>query len=222
MRNLNKVEVMLMMKRKPYPVRGAKQAGFTLVEIAVVLVIIGLILGGVLKGLVLIDNAKYKNFVKQIESYRAGVYTFQDTYRALPGDIGVITALDAGATAGNGNGDIEGAFCDDDSDGEESCLVWSHLRYAGIIAGDPSITTSEAAPTHTFGGQVSSIATGSWANGVTEIKILTKAIPGDVAQRYDNEFDDGDARSGDVARYAPGVTSATYDITAPHDVFITL
>ena len=198
-----------------------KQSGFTLVEIAIVLVIIGLILGGVLKGQVLIDNAKYKNFVKQVESYRAGVYTFQDTYRALPGDIGVITALDAAAIAGNGDGSIEGAECNAD-DNEESCLVWSHLRYAGIIAGDPSITSSSAPPTHTYGGQVSSIATGSWANDVTAIKILTLGIPGDVAQRYDNEFDDGDATSGSVARYELGETSTTYDLTASHAVYITL
>ncbi len=209
-----------MMKWNTSPVKGTRQSGFTLVEIAIVLVIIGLILGGVLKGQVLIDNAKYKNFVKQIESYRAAVYTFQDTYRALPGDIGVISALDAAATAGDGDGVIEGAECDIDD--EESCKVWSHLRYAGIIAGDPSIISTDAPPTHTFGGKVSAIATGSWANGKTEIKILTKGIPGDVAQRYDNEFDDGDATSGSVARYDPGNASTTYDITGSHDVYIGL
>jgi len=209
-----------MMKCNVSPVIGIRQTGFTLVEIAIVLVIIGLILGGVLKGQVLIDNAKYKNFVKQIESYRAAVYTFQDTYRALPGDIAVITALDADATAGDGDGDIEGAECS--TDDEETCLVWSHLRYAGIIAGDPSITTTSAPPTHTYGGQVSAIGTGSWANDVTEIKILTKGIPGDVAQRYDNEFDDGDATSGSVARYEPGNNATTYDLTDSHDVYISL
>lgn len=208
------------MKCKSLAVRGTRQSGFTLVEIAIVLVIIGLILGGVLQGQVLIDNAKYKNFVKQIESYRAGVHTFQDTYRALPGDIGVISALDAAATAGDGDGIIEGAECH--ADNEESCLVWSHLRYAGIIAGDPTLTSTDAAPTHTFGGQVNGIATGDWANGRNGIKIITKEIPGDVAQRYDNEFDDGDATTGSVARYEPGETSTTYDINDTHDVYITL
>jgi len=210
----------LVMNRKTPAIRIVRQSGFTLVEIAIVLVIIGLILGGVLKGQVLIDNAKYKNFVKDIESYRAGVYTFQDTYRALPGDIGVITALDDNAIAGDGNGVIDDAECSADED--ESCLVWSHLRYAGIIAGDPSLKDETAPPTHTYGGQVSAIATGSWANGVNEIKILTLGIPGDVAQRYDNEFDDGDPRSGSVARYDPSNDSDTYELTESHSVYITL
>ncbi|MEZ0121356.1 MAG: type II secretion system protein [Candidatus Reddybacter sp.] len=114
-----------------------KQSGFTLVEIAIVLVIIGLILGGVLKGQVLIDNAKYKNFVKQMESYRGAYFTFQDTYRGLPDDLAIITALDASAEAGDGDGVIEGDDCA--TADEESCTVWSHLGYAGIIAGDPSL-----------------------------------------------------------------------------------
>ena len=200
-------------------VAGQRQGGFTLVEIAIVLVIIGLILGGVLKGQVLIDNAKYKNFVKQIESYRGAYFTFQDNYRGLPGDLADVSALNTAAVAGNGDGSIDGEFC---STSEESCNVWSHLRYAGIIAGDPSDVSTNSPPSHTYGGLVSSISTGNWANGVLETKVLTRGIPGDVAQRYDNEFDDGDATSGSVARYESGNTSTTYDLNATHDVFITL
>ncbi|PCJ36553.1 MAG: prokaryotic N-methylation site [Cellvibrionales bacterium] len=200
-------------------IRSTRQSGFTLVEIAIVLVIIGLILGGVLKGQVLIDNAKYKNFVKDIESYRAGVYTFQDTYRALPGDIGVVTALGAD-TAGNGDGVIDDDQCT--TDGDESCLVWSHLRYAGIIAGDPELEDATAPPNHTYGGQVNAIATGDWTNGINGIRILTLGIPGDVAQRYDNEFDDGNAITGSVVRFEAGESSETYGLTASHAVYITL
>jgi len=196
-----------------------KQSGFTLVEIAIVLVIIGLILGGALKGQVLIENAKYKNFVKQVESYRGAFYTFQDSYQGLPGDIADVSSLDAEAVAGNGDGSIDGGLC---TTTEESCNVWSHLRYAGIIAGDPSDTTINAPPSHTYGGMVSSISTGNWANGVLETKVLTEGIPGDVAQRYDNEFDDGDATSGSVARFESGNNSTTYDLTTSHRVFITL
>jgi len=195
-----------------------RQSGFTLVEIAIVLVIIGLILGGVLKGQVLIDNAKYKNFSKQIDSYRAAIYTFQDRYRGLPGDLLNVSSLDSAAVAGDGDGQIEGGWCD--VAGEESCKVWSHLRYAGVISGDPTDTGTTASPTHTYGGLVSSISTGNWANGVTEIKVLTQNIPGQVAQRYDNEFDDGDATTGNVARN--GGSGSTYDLDSSLDVFITL
>lgn len=206
------------MKNKFFTAPKNKQSGFTLVEIAIVLVIIGLILGGVLKGQVLIDNAKYKNFVKQIESYRGAFYTFQDTYRGLPGDISNISALDGAAEAGDGDGVIEGNECDTNK--EEACTVWSHLRYAGIIPGDPDDEDAAASPTHTYGGLVSTIGTGDWGNGVAENKIWVKGIPGDVAQRYDNEFDDGDASSGSVAR--DGGTDATYDLTTTHDFIITI
>jgi len=193
-----------------------KQSGFTLVEIAIVLVIIGLILGGVLKGQVLIDNAKYKNYVKQVESYRAAYFTFQDTYGGLAGDISDISALDASAEAGDGDGVIDGDDCG--TDDEEACTVWSHLRYAGIIAGDPSLTGATAPPTHTYGGVVSTIATGDWGNDTMATKIYSKSIPGDVAQRYDNEFDDGNANTGSVARI--GGDDDTYDLTTTHDIII--
>ena len=198
--------------------KKARQSGFTLVEIAIVLVIIGLILGGVLKGQALIENAKYKNFSKQIDSVRAAVLTFQDQYKAMPGDISNVSGLNSAATAGNGNGQISGGACDAATD--ESCLVWSHLRYAGLIAGDPALTGTPANLSHPFSGLIKGVAFGNWANGVSETKILVYTLPGEIAQRYDNEFDDGDATTGDVARY--GGTGATYSLTGNVQMFITL
>ena len=191
----------------------SRQSGFTLVEIAIVLVIIGLILGGVLKGQALIDNAKYKNFVKQVESIRAAVLTFQDTYKGMPGDLINISGLNAAATPGSGSGLVGGGACD--VSGEESCLFWSHLRYAGLIAGDPTLIDGSANIQHSFG-----VAWGNWGNGVTEHKIMAYTLPGDIAQRYDNEFDDGNATTGNIARY--GGSGATYDLTTTPNVFITL
>ncbi len=63
-----------------------KQSGFTLIELAIVLVIIGLLLGGVLKGQELINSAKIKNIVNDFNSTSAAIYGYQDRYKALPGD----------------------------------------------------------------------------------------------------------------------------------------
>ena len=69
-----------------------RQAGFTLVEIAIVLVIIGLLLGGVLKGQELITQAKIKNVANDFNGISAAIYGYQDRYKQLPGD-------DSGAAA---------------------------------------------------------------------------------------------------------------------------
>ncbi len=88
---------------------SAAQKGFTLIEMSIVLVIIGLIIGGILKGQEIIDASRQKNFVSQIDSYRSAMNTFQDRYAALPGDYGLATTrLNAGAVNGNGNGIVGG------------------------------------------------------------------------------------------------------------------
>jgi prepilin-type N-terminal cleavage/methylation domain-containing protein len=70
----------------------SRQAGFTLVEIAIVLVIIGLLLGGVLKGQELINSAKVKNFATDFRNIPLFIYGYQDKFKALPGDHHTVTA----------------------------------------------------------------------------------------------------------------------------------
>ena len=78
----------------------ARNSGFTLIEIAIVLVIIGLILGGVLKGQEMITNAKIKRVVNDFDGVAAAVFSYQDRYAALPGDDNRANAR-WGATDGN-------------------------------------------------------------------------------------------------------------------------
>ncbi|MEQ1775315.1 MAG: prepilin-type N-terminal cleavage/methylation domain-containing protein, partial [Burkholderiales bacterium] len=102
-----------------------KQRGFTLIEIAIVLVIIGLLLGGVLKGQELITSARVRNLISQQDGIKAAYFGFLDRYRALPGDytaavtnITGISVAACNAGVGNGNGQIEA--------GSESVLAWEH------------------------------------------------------------------------------------------------
>jgi prepilin-type N-terminal cleavage/methylation domain-containing protein len=76
------------------------QAGFTLVEIAIVLLVVGLLLGGVMKGQALIDSAKVKNLAQDLRTVPAMIHAYQDRFRALPGDDPTVV--------GNGKGVING------------------------------------------------------------------------------------------------------------------
>ena len=87
-----------------------RQSGFTLIEIAIVLVIIGLLLGGVLKGQELITSARVRNLIGQQDGIKAAFFGFQDRFRALPGDYNrAATTINCTpvCTDGNGNGRIE-------------------------------------------------------------------------------------------------------------------
>jgi prepilin-type N-terminal cleavage/methylation domain-containing protein len=86
-------------------VRRGSSRGFTLIEMSIVLVIIGLIIGGILKGQEIIATARSKAVINEINAVRAAVNTYYDRYRALPGDdLNGPTRVDPRLVAGNGDG----------------------------------------------------------------------------------------------------------------------
>jgi len=110
-----------------------RQSGFSLLEIAVVLVILGLMIGGVLKGQELMTAARVRYLIRQQDDLKIAYFAFFDRYRALPGDYagaaGVIPDLSTAACnggKGNGNGRIE-------TTDRENILVWEHLSKAGFL-----------------------------------------------------------------------------------------
>jgi len=61
--------------------------GFTLVEISIVMIIIGLLIGGTFGGMKLIDNMQVNKTVQDLKAIESAALTFKDTYGRLPGDI---------------------------------------------------------------------------------------------------------------------------------------
>jgi prepilin-type N-terminal cleavage/methylation domain-containing protein len=121
--------------------------GFTLIEIAIVLVIIGLLLGGVLKGQELITGARVRNLISQQDGIKAAFFGFQDRYRALPGDYSAADKnINCPGTCvnGNGNGRIE----DTTTGGavHEEISAWHHLTAAGFLNGSYTFSSSVTAP----------------------------------------------------------------------------
>ncbi len=182
-------------------------SGFTLVEIAIVMVIIGLLIGGVLKGQEMIKNAKIKRVVKSSDEIRAAVYTYQDRFGYYPGDDPLATTHLAGAAGvvnGNGNGQIAATEDED---------VFIHLATVGLISGSPT-DYATAFPSHPFGGRYYVL----WQtrNGKASNWITYTLMPVDAAIAMDASLDDGVYDTGSIR------SSAVYTGTAPVTVYVDL
>jgi prepilin-type N-terminal cleavage/methylation domain-containing protein len=188
-----------------------EQQGFTLIEIAIVLVIIGLLLGGVLKGQELIQNARVRNVISQQDGIKAAYFAFQDRYRGIAGDytaalaaanIPGLAACPAGAVCGgNGDGLIQAA-------GNENIAAWIQLAHAGFVTGNYSgvpgggaiAETATNAPTNPYGGPMQLIfdAVYDSAAGVSRNNVKTgTGIPSTILAEVDRKIDDGNPTSGE-------------------------
>lgn len=186
------------------------QAGFTLIEIAVVLVIIGLLLGGVLKGQELINSAKVKNLATDFRNIPVFLYTYQDKFRALPGDDANALTHVAGtnATSSNtlGNGIINGNW-NDSTIASESFVFWQHIRLAGLLSGTTDTAANTYLPMNAVNGKVG-IQSGTSIAANAVIKDSTGAamrgtyiicsdnITGKFVKQLDITLDDGNTAGG--------------------------
>ena len=179
--------------------RRNSQAGFTLVEIAIVLVIIGLLIGGVLKGQAMIQNAKVKRVAKQMDEIRAAVMSFYDKYGMYPGDEN-IAAIPPGADAeGNGSGQI--------NNGAETFEVYRDLQLAGLISGIYNGTTD--LPRHAFGDDVRLYWVNPPGPAAAQHYLRFDNLPADVCLELDTKYDDSTWNSGSIianVAYNPGTT----------------
>jgi prepilin-type N-terminal cleavage/methylation domain-containing protein len=155
--------------------KSGKQSGFTLIELSIVLVVLGLLTGGVMAGQHLIHAAELRSVGKEYETFNTAVFMFRDKYFALPGDMtnatdfwGDNTALcDDGDASNNGdpgtcNGDGDGEVRQDSSP-SEGYMFWQQLSLAGLIPG--TYTGTAPGPVHDLIGEnvpASAIEPGGW------------------------------------------------------------
>ena len=191
-----------------------KQSGFTLIELAIVLVIIGLLLGGVLKGQELINSAKVKNMAADFKNVQIYIYGYQDKFKALPGDDGSAdTHLTGGTKATTGgtlaNGLIEGSW-DSTTPTDESVLFWQHVRLANLASG-PTTVDANFYPKNADGGRfgVQSVSGFTTVTGMSgSFVACSKGVLGKFANQLDVALDDGDGSKGNVRIVVDGTPSA--------------
>ena len=208
-----------------------KQHGFTIVEIAIVLIIIGLLLGGVLKGQELVNSARVRNLADTNSGIQAAYYGFIDRYRQVPGDMTATAAAsaigDATITVG---GDADGRV--DDADWGEASALWVHLTRAGFLQGSynggatdsTTYRDAEMAPRNAFDGymllgRTRDYSTTDGAPTATRTVrlglVLGDNIPVDIARELDVKIDDqrpltGSLRFTGTATFShAGVSEAT-------------
>lgn len=181
-----------------------KPLGFSLIELAIVLVIAGLLLAGVMRGQELIANAKVKSLASDFRNIPTYFYGYQDRFRVLPGDDHAADTHVAGTlatTAGQvQNGLIQGNW-NSTTNTDESFLLWQHLRLAGLVPGATALASPQYIPRNSDGGQlgVTSVAaltavTAGTFN--TAHAICSDAILGRYALQLDTMLDDGAGNTG--------------------------
>ena len=198
------------------------QSGFTLVEIAIVLVIIGLLLGGVLKGQELIENGRVKNAANDMNGIVAAYNSYLDRYRKVAGDDGPVATLTArgtawtGMAAGNNNGILDVNAGQTFTGGGEGATFFQHLRAAGFITGNPADAGANALPVNAWGGRLGVINAAVQGRPAARVMVCMGNVPGKAAAALDVQLDDGRPDNGSFRatqganNVGPGGAAAAY------------
>ncbi len=178
-----------------------KLSGFTLVETAIVLVIIGLLVAGIMVAGELLNSARARTLIAETEGLKGAYFGFVDRYHAFPGDY-LRATIDIPNTAvnGNGNGRIEAIGAGGTTD--EHIAAWEHLSGAGFIPGRyryaASPETPTSAPKTAFGAFPRFISGQQYAGlALNRTNLNTgNLVPAGVLAEADRKIDDGIAIEG--------------------------
>lgn len=211
--------------RRNSPGLPARARGFTLVEIAIVLVIIGLLIGSILKGQEMINSARVRTLADTTMQTTAAYFGFVDRYRQVPGDWAPVNATAAiGSTISTG-GNEDGAIDHVVDAWSEPTGMWEQLSAAGFVQGAYQGTATEpaagdnAAPENPFNGLVLVGRTPDYVDPVGDPPparrhvVVGKFVPVDLMQELDIKIDDGVPSRGDlrVAEQDATIFAGTFD-----------
>ncbi|MDX8378644.1 MAG: prepilin-type N-terminal cleavage/methylation domain-containing protein [Gallionella sp.] len=187
-----------MRTHNPSPIN---QSGFTLVELAIVLVIIGLLLAAVLKGQEMIENSKVKSVANDLRGVSTAYYAYQDRYKAIPGDDKTASKHFTGGINGNGDSQISGLYTSEATpiagSTTESNKFWLDTRLAGFMTGSGSNPPTNAL-NGILGVQSQVNAAGGSTYGMLGPVVCAGSIPWKIAQAVDIMIDDGNSNTGTV------------------------
>lgn len=212
---------------------GNGQEGFTLVELAIVLVIIGLILGGVIGAQALMNNARVNNMETSVKGYQAAIASYAGTYGAMPGDdtaasgrfpTATITVTNTTASTTAPDGLVSGTTPFRDPGTAitatyEQQLVWHHLRAAGLIE---NATIHWGQPAGPFPGSFWGVQNNAFDLN-SGLSVCLSAVPQAQAAQFDQQFDDGVPNTGNVRaiQVAGGRPATNVDTATPSTAYTT-
>ena len=178
------------------------KSGFGVIEIAIAIIILGMVYVFTLQGLTLISSMRAFVLAQQIGQYRSAMQTYLNEYRALPGDdpgaVGrwprpeALFDIGKGLISMAGDGKINGLFDDPANPLGEQYVAWRDLRYAGYVTGDNTLVGQSARPETirdiTYGFAEDNL-------GLQQVLCLTR-VPGEDAALLDKRLDDGVISTG--------------------------
>lgn len=186
-----------------------RSKGFTIVEMAVVLIISTLLMGATLKGQQLINVAKVKQLAADFSNIPMMIYGYQDKYKAIPGDdrnaANRFSGMAASVQNGDGEGLIAGKWFQFNST-TDSSLIWQHLRLAGLMSGETDLWSANYMPQNSLGKSID-IQSGSDYGSPPIVDLLgqpmhgtytvcSRGIPGELVISLDTRLDDGNPGMG--------------------------